>query len=797
MKNRIKDIFQKTSEFVKPPQEEVENNSQEWLEHGLTLLSKYNRFLWDFLGLFLISLALITFLALVGINTGAWQKGRWVIAWVTFLQSLSGFWGVLIFITTLTFIGILFLNPKRELIWGKLWGKVLVLEVTGFIFLSWRAIVGGMSVEKAVQGLHGGKIGYGLGLIVSQIFGNSPFMLSVEGFVLGIIVIIGLFSGLGIFSKFYRKLTGEEAATTTPSVSEGKSYRSTMMEPLIEDGPAYVAEPLTQKSGEDLPPISRPVIPVKKEAQQPATIPREFKKNFQVVEIESEEAANKPFQRDDQLPPLSLLATGRVAKPDERHINQSAGLIEKTLSEFGIPAKVVGFQVGPTVTLFKVEPGYKSRNGDDPNDQGYRIRVSQIASLKKDLALALSAERIRIQAPVPGQPYIGIEIPNPRAQAVFLRPMLESEEFQMAAAPLTVAIGRDVSGKPIISNLATLPHLLIAGTTGSGKSVCISAITASLIANNSPESLRLVMVDPKKVELVPFNGLPHLIGKVETDLERISIVLRWLVYEMERRYKLLEGIRARDINSYNRKIEKSHDRHPIPYIVVLIDELADLMMAAAEQTESTLVRLAQMSRAVGIHLVIATQRPSTDVVTGLIKANFPARLSFAVAMAVDSRVILDGPGAEALLGKGDLLFLPPDVGSPVRAQGVIVTDKEVKNLVDFWASNWNEDVDQPPPWELMLAEDEVLSDRDDLVDKAIQVIKKTRKASASHLQRALRVGYPRAARLVDELEDLGILGPSQGGGRERDILIDIDEDEDGLEDSSSDDKYDDDWDDQP
>jgi S-DNA-T family DNA segregation ATPase FtsK/SpoIIIE len=291
--------------------------------------------------------------------------------------------------------------------------------------------------------------------------------------------------------------------------------------------------------------------------------------------------------------------------------------------------------------------------------------------------------------------------------------------------------------------------------------------------NNTPEDLRLVMVDPKMVELVRFNGLPHLLGKVETDLERILGVLRWTVAEMDRRYKLLESSRSRNLDSYNRKARRKKGVEPLPHLVVLVDELADLMMSAPDQTEHTLVRLAQMARATGIHLVVATQRPSTDVVTGLIKANFPARASFAVASSIDSRVILDTQGAESLLGKGDMLFLPPEAASPVRSQGVIVT--EVERVIAFWQKENPSEEAGKAPWEEMLEEEAILADRDDLVQKAIKVVRETQRASASMLQRRLHVGYPRAARLIDELEELGVVGPSQGGGRDREVLIAPDE----------------------
>jgi S-DNA-T family DNA segregation ATPase FtsK/SpoIIIE len=369
---------------------------------------------------------------------------------------------------------------------------------------------------------------------------------------------------------------------------------------------------------------------------------------------------------------------------------------------------------------------------------------------------------------------VGIEVPNSRSAVVRLRPLIEAEHFAKTGSPLAIALGRDVAGQPVIADLARMPHLLIAGTTGSGKSVCIAALTTCLVMNNTPDDLQLVMVDPKMVELVRFNGLPHLLGKVETDLERILGVLNWVVTEMDHRYKLLEVSHSRNIEVYNRKVSRRKGEKQLPRIVVMIDELADLMMSAPDQTEHSLVRLAQMARATGIHLVVATQRPSTDVVTGLIKANFPARISFAVASSIDSRVILDTQGAESLLGRGDMLFLPPEASGPVRAQGAIVTDQEIEKVITYWqkqSSPPQTEEQAEAPWEELLKEEAVLADRDDLVKKAIDIVKITQRASTSMLQRRLRVGYPRAARLMDELEELGIIGPSQGGGREREVLV--------------------------
>ncbi|NTW44625.1 MAG: hypothetical protein HGB14_09390, partial [Anaerolineaceae bacterium] len=477
--------------------------------------------------------------------------------------------------------------------------------------------------------------------------------------------------------------------------------------------------------------------------------------------------------RDQKLPSLDLLAREQTVIMDDVQVRQMGFQIEKTLQDFGIPAKVAGYRIGPTVTQFAIEPGFVEREANDGTISKHKVRVSQISSLAKDLALALSAERLRVEAPIPGQSYIGIEVPNPQSKVVRLRPILESDTFHKVNSLLTLALGQDVSGQPVVADLIKMPHLLIAGTTGSGKSVCVSAITACLIMNNSPESLRLAMLDPKMVELARFNGVPHLLGKVETSIDRMIGVLHWAIAEMDRRYRLLEEAKARDLDAYNIKMSRKN-QEALPRIVILIDELADLMMSSAEQTEQCLVRLAQMARAIGIHLIVATQRPSTDVVTGLIKANFSARISFSVASSIDSRVILDVNGAETLMGKGDMLFLAPDVGAPQRAQGVFVTDQEIDNIIGYWQKVQGQSGSDEAPWESLM---KVMEENPgDLVKQAIDLVKTSRRASASLLQRKLRIGFPRAARLLDQLEEMGVVGPSQGGGRDREVLIDPQDD---------------------
>ena len=394
-------------------------------------------------------------------------------------------------------------------------------------------------------------------------------------------------------------------------------------------------------------------------------------------------------RRRKVLPPLDALVYTDLELPDEEEINTNAELIEFTMQEFDIDADVIDVRVGPTVTQYAVSP-IKEVIDEDGELTVIRTRVSKIAALSNDLALSLSTKTLRIEAPVPGHSYVGVEVPNREPSIVSLRPLLETETFyNERKKPLAVPLGRDVSGDPVVVDLATMPHLLVAGTTGSGKSVCLRSMITSLVMNNSPDTLRLIVLDPKMVELPQFNGLPHLMGPVETDTERIIGVLRWAAREMDRRYKLLELENARNIESYNEALGRRRKRERLPYVVIVVDEIGDLMMSRPDETEKTLTRLAQKARAAGMHLVVATQRPSVDVITGLIKANFPARISFAVASGVDSRVILDSVGAETLMGKGDMLFLGPDAAGPKRLQGCFLSDKEVDTVVDYWR-DWHQ-----------------------------------------------------------------------------------------------------------
>jgi DNA segregation ATPase FtsK/SpoIIIE-like protein len=485
-------------------------------------------------------------------------------------------------------------------------------------------------------------------------------------------------------------------------------------------------------------------------------------------------------QRDITLPPLELLNYADLKLPTEDEVNTNARIIENTMNEFDIDADVIDVRVGPTVTQYAVSP-VKEVVDEDGNVHLIRTRVSKIANLANDLALALSTKRLRIQAPVPGYSYVGIEVPNREPSIVSIRSVMETETyFRKRHHPLTIPLGRDVSGDPVVTDLATMPHLLVAGTTGSGKSVSLTSMITSLILNNGPKRVRLILLDPKMVEMTRFAGLPHLLGPVETDIERIIGVLRWAAREMDRRYKLLELENARNLEAYNEILgEERADEH-LPYIVIAVDEIGDMMMARPDETEKTLTRLAQKARAAGMHLIVATQRPSVDVITGLIKANFPARISFSVASGVDSRVILDTVGAETLIGRGDMLFLAPDAAGPTRLQGCLITDPEIEEILLYWQAWQAEQIEtglmeepenRVAPWEQSMTRLEALSRLDPVLEDALQMVVAEGRASVSQIQKRMGIDYPRAARIMDSLRELGIIGGTLSGGTNRKVLV--------------------------
>ena len=730
---------------------------------------------WDFAGLVLLVLGALLLLAVLGIT-----HGRLVDGGAAMLRRWFGFGRFIVAAAVFAAGWLLLLWRKNQARQVNIL-RVIVVEIAFFLLLGALSAFFKDTVTSVNAGVSAGGIsGYGIAFPLISLIKRIP-----AGILLLVLALVALLFGFDLVGRLDRWARGKL----------GEPVHMPQHLPVIQEMKPTVTAVKPQAATSEHKPVRKPL--------GQAQLPLQYRKNYAEME---EDEVKKPtkYHRPEGLPPLTLLENEKTVATNQATINMNAGLLEKTLTEFGVPAKVVGYRVGPTVTQYAVEPGYIEKFGQDDKQ---KVRISKISGLSKDLALALKAERLRIVAPVPGKSYVGVEVPNTEHMLVRLRPLLESEEFALINSPLAIPLGRGVSGEPVVSDLSTMPHLLIAGTTNSGKSICIAAITMSLVLNNHPDDLKLVMIDPKRVELKRFSGLPHLYGEVETEVERIMGVLRWATTEMENRYRLLETTRARNLDSFNDKMVKA-GKPKLPRIVILIDELADLMLNSAEQTQDLIVRLAQKARAIGIHLVVATQRPSVDVVTGVIKANFPTRIAFTVASQVDSRVVIDKPGAETLLGKGDMLFVHPETGIQ-RSQGAMITDTEIRSVIKWWSENTDprhkqqldlpvpeptkstmaqagklpasEPAEEEAPWEEVIQENQPEDSDETLINQAIDLVRRSRRASASYLQRHMRLGYPRAAWLIDQLEARGVLGHAQSGGKDREILLDPPEPEEEEE----------------
>ena len=675
------------------------------------------------LGLLLLLLALIVFFNMAGLASGFITNGVG-----NLVRSLFG-WGTIPMMLALGTLSVYLLRgalqeAPQPISLEVVIGTELVL-ICGLAVI--HLIAGGDSLALARAQGGGGFVGWSLGILLQDLVGRW--------FAAFVYLILSL-AGLGLI--FRLKL--DEAQTWTGSLGQAQQAYQT-------PGDA-AAKPFRTASRS------------KKETKPKAP---QSKPSMSADEAVLLAVTNRGRLK---LPPLDLLAPPAETANQNANARYQAQIIEETLGGFGVPAEVVEVNVGPTVTQFGVKPGTISRTKADGSTVEQRIRVNKISSLNNDLALALAAAPIRIETPVPGRPIVGIEVPNGSASLVSLRGVMESDIYRRTKGNLVVGLGNGTAGQAKILDLTALPHLLIAGATGSGKSACINSMIISLLMTCTPEQLRFLMIDPKMVELTNFNGIPHLIAPVVTDFDQVAGALAWVTREMERRYKAFAATGSRSIGGYNHKAP-ANER--LPFLVVIIDELADLMMLAADEVERYVCRIAQMARATGIHMVIATQRPSVDVVTGLIKANFPARIAFAVTSQIDSRVILDTPGAEKLLGKGDMLYMAPDSPQLIRLQGCWVSDPEINNVVDYWkrASVVAESakiVDEPEPEEAGLPWDDLVKEasQDDLFKEAVKLIVKSGRASTTLLQRRLGIGYPRASRLMDQLEEEGIIGPADG-----------------------------------
>jgi S-DNA-T family DNA segregation ATPase FtsK/SpoIIIE len=712
--------------------------------------------------LIVTAVGVITLLALFQITQGKWSN-----TWVSFLRFWLG-WGAYPAAVAILLAGLLWLRHQldRPLKWR--WRPFVGAELTLFSLLALTHTIVGRDDAWRLVGTKwgGGMVGWGTSVVLSTYLGWPAavlILLVLSAIGLGLTFDVTLAGVQRFGAATWGALTGHavrqrRTSRARPEIPESQPSQSTARRQQQQPARTRASRPAPSPPSPQAPPASAPVFaetlrptpPIPSSSQPKVVSPSE----------------TSHLRRQFALPPITLLNEPSGPALSDEEIREKSNVIKDTLKQFGLPVEVTEVRVGPTVTQFGVSPGVVEGSGR-------KVRVSQISALSDDLALALAAPRIRVEAPVPGRPVVGIEVPNSSIQLVGVREVMESDDFGELDSPLAFSLGQDVAGEPVAADLARMPHLLIAGTTGSGKSVCIKALTTCLIFSNTPNDLRLVMIDPKMVELVRFNGLPHLYGRVEVDLERVVKVLRWVASEMDGRYKRFAAAAARNIDDYNRAMKRK-DEPTLPRIVVMIDELADLMMLAPDEVERTICRIAQMARATGIHLIVATQRPSTDVVTGLIKANFPARISFATVSQIDSRVILDMPGAETLMGRGDMLYLAADAGYPVRVQGSFVAEEEVDRLVKFWRDQVGP-VEEEAPWERMMRPEseqgDASADRDDLLEDAIALVQRTGSASASLLQRRLRIGHPRAARLMRIMEEMGVIGPPEAAGRTRRVII--------------------------
>ncbi|MCE9644552.1 MAG: DNA translocase FtsK [Chloroflexi bacterium] len=698
----------------------------------------------DVVGIILAFIGIIILLGLISANRSALVGGA-----IFFLSQIFG-WGVYVLPIGLLFFGLWLVFRKIERIPPLSLERVVGSAILYILLLTvlHTFVASADTAEKvALTGIGGGALG-GLfqRLLWSSLGGGGALIALLAWLVIGVAILLD-------------KPVQELFSWLVPLIAK---LRSWMNKPI----PAHALQdldPAAVSTAEFTPidPSSMPIVDPLAEGIQPTR------------------TTSGPAVIQWKLPSVSdILDSGSTPNINEEFIQQRARLIEETLASFGAPAQVVAISRGPSITQFGVEPLFLETRGGVRT----KVRVSKIASLSDDLALALAAPRIRIQAPVPGHSYVGIEVPNEEMAMVALRDILESEVYTRNTKPLNFGLGRDVAGLPIIASLEGMPHMLIAGTTGSGKSVCVNSILTCLLLFNTPDDLRLVLVDPKRVELTGYNGIPHLLGPVVVEMDRVIGALQWMTREMDKRYHMFAQVGARNITDYNAKM-KLQGQKKLPFLVVIIDELADLMMIAPDETEKTITRLAQLSRATGIHMILATQRPSVDVVTGLIKANFPARIAFAVASNTDSRVILDQPGAERLLGRGDMLYQAPDAPAAARLQGVFVSDHEIQNLVEYWrtqagggssyaiAGTPADSVPTNVPLkQTQLWDEGKKSEGDPLYDEAVDIIRKEGRASVSMLQRRLRIGYTRASRIVDMMEDKKIVGPPEGGTQMRAVL---------------------------
>ncbi len=715
----------------------------------------------DIVGIILTLVGLLTLISLFTQTNGS--VTGW---WISKLSQVMG-WCTYIFPFILVGLGIWILLRNS--------GKIPPLSVEHLVGMTllfinltvWFHLVLDGGYPEAQAGTGGGYIGAAIKLFLVRSLGKPGASIALIAWLL-ISLIIMLDFAMASLVKGLSKMMENAAQKTTHLLKEQQLRRKQKRQQThSSDDRSGVT------SGAEAQPVFH-AAPESSNSKQSTASPVDDQSNLYYNTTPEKPIWVLPVLDDILEPSIETVDDGE----NDRH---RARVIEETLHSFGAPAHVVEIHRGPAITLFGVEPDFvESRNGRT------RVRVSKITALADDLALALAASRIRIQAPVPGKGYIGIEVPNRQISLVSLRDVINSSAYQNLDSPLKMAFGKDVAGNAVAADLTAMPHLLIAGTTGAGKSVAINNILTCFLLTMTPDELRLVLVDPKRVELTGYNGIPHLLSPVIVEAEHVVGALQWMMREMDSRYRKFSEKGTRNIADFNAQCERNQEKK-LPYLLIVIDELADLMMLAPDETERSITRLAQLARATGIHLIIATQRPSTDILTGLIKANFSARIAFAVASGVDSRVILDQPGAERLLGRGDMLFQAPDAAAPIRIQGAFVSDVEINRLTSYWrgftiSPGAPERPDQPaafqtpkgvilkqaPLWEEM----EEDKDLDPKYDEAVSIVRAEGQASVSMLQRKMRIGYTRAARIIDKMEEKGIISEPDPKTQIRDILED-------------------------
>ncbi|WFA09750.1 DNA translocase FtsK [Tissierella sp. Yu-01] len=713
----------------------------------------------DIIGISILALGIIILFSLFSTRMGIVGQ---IINGTTF--SLMGFGGYffpfLIFGTGLVFI----LNRFKQTEYKAIISLII-------IFISFLIILDGSNlddvglIERIKNGIllskvnkGGGFIGSLFGFFFYKLFGSIGTYIVLSVLISISILVVSNIKVKDVLTKVtdlkpeivYKEKPKKSKTIKKEKISPDELLEIPPIQTNVEEG--IIINDYTTNESED---ISKDQAKIKLNNQQ-------VNEGTNNIETEIKEKQTKLTNLEYKLPPLNLLKSQAYKQDgsDKKDILNNAKIIEETMKNFGIEATISNINKGPTITCYELEPA--------PG-----IKLSRIVSLSDNIALSLATSDIRIEAPIPGKAAVGIEVPNKAKDSVMLKEILLSEEFIKINSNLPLALGKDVSGKPIVSSIDKMPHLLIAGATGSGKSVCINTIIMNILYKSSPDDVKLMLIDPKVVELSIYNGIPHLLIPVVTDAKKASFALNWAVTEMERRYKLFAQSSVRDITSYNAKHHDNQEER-LPKVVIVIDELADLMMVAAQEIEDYICRLAQMARAAGMYLIVATQRPSVDVITGTIKANIPSRISFAVSSQVDSRTILDMAGAEKLLGKGDMLFFPSFYSKPVRIQGAFISDDEVENVVNYLKeqneSNYDEDIIEV----IQNAKEINYQDSDELLPDAIKLVVEEGQASISLIQRKLRVGYARAARIVDEMEERGVIGGYEGS-KPRKVLMTKDE----------------------